>query len=41
MRHGWPAARPTVRIVLLLWGLVVLAYATARYLKKSGRLGRT
>jgi len=41
VRHGWPEAWPTVRVVLLLWGLVLLGYVTARYLKMSGRLGRS
>jgi protein-S-isoprenylcysteine O-methyltransferase Ste14 len=39
--HGWPAAQPTVSLLLGLWVLLVLGYATARYFKKSGRLGRT
>jgi len=39
--HGWPAARPTLRLLLVLWVVAVLAYAAARAFKKSGRLGRT
>ena len=38
--QGWPDSRPTVIRLLLLWSPLPLAYATARYFKKSGRLGR-
>jgi len=39
--HDWPAARPTVRLLMALWIPVPLAYIAARSLKKSGRLGRS
>ena len=39
--RGWPSAQAGVRVLLLLWGLVVLAYLAARYLKKTDRLGCT
>jgi len=39
-RRGWPAAQPTLAVLLSLWALVLLGYVAARYFKKSGRLGR-
>ncbi|HEU5179962.1 MAG TPA: methyltransferase [Candidatus Polarisedimenticolia bacterium] len=39
--QGWPAARPALIRLLALWLPLPLAYATARYFKKSGRLGRS
>ena len=37
--RGYLATKPVIRAVLLLWAPVILAYATARFLKKTGRLG--
>jgi protein-S-isoprenylcysteine O-methyltransferase Ste14 len=40
-RYSWggrQAAGPIVRPVLVLWGLAVTGYLTARFLKKTGRL---
>jgi protein-S-isoprenylcysteine O-methyltransferase Ste14 len=39
--HGWPGAKPAVLRLIALWTPLPLAYAAARYLKKTGRLGRT
>ncbi len=39
--HGWPGAKPAVLRLIALWTPLPLAYAAARYFKKSGRLGRT
>lgn len=38
VRQGFEAARPVLRAALVAWAPVVLGYATARYLKKTGRL---